>query len=307
MNNTQMTTQQPGFFSRALRFLSGLFLAVLLGILLGGASYFGIPALYRQFIQPVQEHTQQIQELQAGQHNIESQTGERIATLTTRMQTVELLSDANKSAITELEILQMRQATSEARLSALQTSAADQQSSLATMEASLQSIQNSTSSALTLLNFSLDSLDQRIAALESVRSSNVSASEMQQQLQLLRSMQLVLRAQFYLSQDNFGLAAQDLQSAVDILRELSGSLPADESDSAREVIGYLESALSDLPNRPVVANGKLSTAWQMLLYYLHKPIASPTPTPTASSTAEAVPTNTSTPAGTPFVTATASP
>jgi hypothetical protein len=307
MNQSQMTPQKPGFFSRLLRFLTGLILAVLLGALLGAASFYGVPALYRQFIQPVQQHTQQIQDLQAGQYKIEIQTGERIATLTTRLQAVELQSDVNKAAIAELETLQMMQATSEARLTALQTSAADHQSRLATLEASLQSIRNNTDSRLALLNSGLDSLDQRVATLESAQSNNVNVSEMHQQLQLLRSMQLLLRAQFYLSQDNYGLAAQDLQTASDVLGGLYSSLSADEADTAREVVGYLESALSDLPSRPVVANDKISTAWQILLFYLQKPAATPTPTPTAASTTEATTISIPAPVGTPTPTATAKP
>jgi chromosome segregation ATPase len=199
------------------------------------------------------------------------------------------------------------QATSEARLTALQTSAADHQSRLATLEASLQSIRNNTDSRLALLNSGLDSLDQRVATLESAQSNTVNVSEMHQQLQLLRSMQLLLRAQFYLSQDNYGLAAQDLQTASDVLGGLYSSLSADEADTAREVVGYLESALSDLPSRPVVANDKISTAWQILLFYLQKPAATPTPTPTAASTTEATTISIPAPVGTPTPTATAKP
>jgi DNA-binding Lrp family transcriptional regulator len=298
MNNSQVTPQQPGFFSRLLRFLNRLLLAVLLGGLLGAALFYGVPALYRQFIQPVQDHTLQIQDLQARQDNIETQVGERIATLTARLETVELQSDANKAAISELETLQMLQSTSQARLDILQTSAANQQSSLSTLEVNLQSVQNSTDSTLTAINLSLDSLDQRIADLESAQSVNVSVSEMRQQIQILRAMQLLLRTEFYLSQDNYGLAVQDIQTAIDVVRDLSTSLSADEVETAIEVVGYLESALSDLPALPVIASNKLSTSWQILLIYLQKPVATPTPTPTASSNAGSTPTNTPVPAGT---------
>ena len=193
MNNSQVTPQQPGFFSRLLRFLNRLLLAVLLGGLLGAALFYGVPALYHQFIQPVQDHALQIQDLQNRQDNVETQAGERITTLTARMETVELQSDANKAAIAELETLQMLQATSQARLDILQTGAANQQSGLSTLEAYIQSAQVNTDNILTTLTLSLDNLDQRIADLESAQSVNVSVSEMRQQLQILRSMQLLLR------------------------------------------------------------------------------------------------------------------
>jgi hypothetical protein len=298
MNNSQVTPQRPGFFSRLLRFLNRLLLVVLLGGLLGAALFYGVPALYRQFIQPVQVHTLQIQDLQARQDSIETQVGERIATLTARLETVELLSDANKAAISQLDSLQMFQSTSQARLDNLQTSAENQQSSLSTLEVNLQSLQNSTDRTLTTINLSLDSLDQRIADLERAQSVNVSVSEMRQQFQILRTMQLLLRAEFYLSQDNYGLAVQDIQTAIDVVRDLSTSLPADEVETAMEVVGYLESALSDLPALPVIASNKLSTSWQILLAYLQEPIATPTPTSTASLYTGSTPTNTPVPAGT---------
>ena len=293
MDTSPTTPQQPGFFSRLLRFLNRLILAGLIGTVLGVAIFYGVPLLYRQFIQPVQDHTQQIQDLQANQDSIESSSVERLATLTARLETIELQSDANKSAISELETLQMLQATTEANLTALQTSVIEHQSASATLEASLLDFQENADSALTSLNLSLDSLEQRIDDLESAQDGNVSTSEMLQQLQILRSMQLLLRAEFYLAQDNYGLAVQDIQVAIEILREISPNLSDDKADAANNVISYLESALADLPTAPVVASNLLSTSWQILLAYLQTPVA--TPNPAASLTANPTPTVTLTP------------
>jgi hypothetical protein len=304
MTETKTTPQQPGFFARLPRLIARIILILVLGILLGVFLFYGVNALYHHFVQPVQEHTLQILDLQAGQDRIGTQTGEGMATLSARLESVELESANNKNSLAQLNTLQMMQATSEANLAALQTSAANHQSSLVTQEASLQKIQDNTKSGIEALNLNLTRLGQRIADLESAQSNNVSLSEMRQQLQLLQTMQLILRAEFYLAQSNYGLAVQDIQTAGDVLRDLSSSLPPEKVAPANEVIGYLDSALADLPDHPVVANDKISTAWQILLVYLQKPTATPTVTPTASPTLEPTATNTPVPSSTPTATAT---
>ena len=295
MTNSQISSHRPGFFSRFLGFLGRLILAILLGAMLGAAFFYGVPALYREFIQPVQEHSQQIQDLQARLNTADNLAAERIATLSARLEIAEIDSDASQAAFAELETLKIMQATSVARIAALEANTAEHQSRLATLEASLKSVKENTDGLFEALNLSLTSLEQRVEDLESAQANNVSIDDMRQQLQLLQSMQLMLRTEFYLSENNYGLAAQDIQTAVEVLGALASSLPAEKAAPAIEVISYLESALADLPAFPVVASNKISTAWEILLAYFQKPESTATPAPPAEITPTPVDTPTPTP------------
>lgn len=300
MDDIPSTSQKPGFFLRLLRFLARLLLVVLLAAFLGAALYFSVPALYRQFIQPVQEHTQQIRALQASQERVEGRLNDCIATLEARLEAVEGESQANQATIAGLSTLQVQQATSDAQLSALQTSVADQQFRSATLEADLLAVKKASDRSLAGYKQSLDDLEQRITGLQNTQSQFISASAMHLELQKLRLMQILLRADVYLAQNNYGLAAQDIQTAIDLLGELSTGLSGNEAEAALEVTGYLESALADLPDYPVIASDLLSTAWQVLLANFRIPAV----TPGSASTASLAPTGEAAVTGTPALTAT---
>ena len=290
MDTSQDSPRRPGIFRRSLRLLSRLILSVLFGILLGLALYFGIPALYHQFIQPVQEHTQQIDDLQASQATAEAQANERIATLTSRLVTVELQSDTNKAAIAEQDSVQMMEATSEARLNRLQSNVDDLQIAISTQEASLEGIQTKMEGALATLNVKVDSQAQWITTLENAQSNFASASELNQQLRILQSMQLLLRAEFYLSQSNNGLAYQDIQAAIAVLQEIPSSASLETVNAVGEVVSYLKDAETDLPASPVIANDKLVISWQILSAYLQGKVYTPVPTQTPTPVLESTPT-----------------
>jgi hypothetical protein len=89
----------------------------------------------------------------------------------------------------------------------------------------------------------------------------------------------------YLSQSNFGLAKEDVQSARDLLAELqTGS----NDEVLAQAVTRLDLALSNLPAFPVVASGDLEIAWQILM--TGKVMVTPTPTPTANGTPNPEPT-----------------
>ena len=278
MSTPPSTPQKPGFLARLLRFLVRLLLAVLFGLGLGAVLFFGIPALYREFIQPVRDHTVQLRLLEAEQKNAATQAAGQIFDLTARLESLEGQSDANKAAAAELKALQTAVSSAEDNLSAQATSSADQILGIATLQAGQQKAQTSLDKNKQILIDSISSLDTRMNALETAQANSATSQEMTDQVRLLRSMQLVLRAEFYLGQNNYGLASQDVNSALGLLKEIAPTLPAGQSTDALEAAGYLESALGDLPDRPVTANAKLQTAWEVLLGY------SPTATPTAVAT-----------------------
>jgi len=282
MSTSPAAPQKPGFFVRLLRFLVRLFLATLLGIGLGAVLFFGIPALYREFIQPVRDHTVQLRLLEVGQTSAATQTAGQIFDLSARLENLEAQSDANKAAAAELRTLQTAVSSAESSISAQATSSAEQLNALATLDVGQQKAQASIENSKQILIDSIDSLDARMNALETVQAKAAASQELTDQVRLLRAMQLVLRAEFYLGDNNYGLAAQDIASALGLLNEIAPTLPAGQAADALEAAGYLESALVDLPDRPVTANAKLQTAWQVLLGYA--PTATPTPLPSETPT-----------------------
>ncbi len=301
MTTSPAAPQKPGFFIRLLRFLLRLLVAILVGLLLGAGMFFGIPAVYRQFIQPVQNHTAQIAALQTSQAGAAAQAASQVEELTSRVNALEKQADADKAALAELAVLKTAQANSEGFLSYQATQSVAQHLIISTLQAGQQNQQTSLDSNSGALNNSLERLSERLTALETAQANSATTQETRDQLGLLRAMQLVLRSEFYLAQSNFGLAAQDAQSAQGLLQDLSNTLPTAQAAQAKEAAAYLKSAAADLPDHPVTANAKLETAWQVLLGYSPTAALTPTPTPPAdlTGTTGVTASLTPTPSGTP--------
>jgi uncharacterized coiled-coil protein SlyX len=79
-------------------------------------------------------------------------------------------------------------------------------------------------------------------------------------VQVLRATELLGRARLFMFQANYGLAADDMRAARDILSEL----PADEPPVA-DAIERLDRAIATAAAFPVVAADDLDVAWQLLL------------------------------------------
>ena len=149
---------------------------------------------------------------------------------------------------------------------------------------------------------SLAALERLQAELE-VQNQEVSA-ELERQINLLKSMELLSRARLSMYQSNFGLARQDVQIARDLLAGIPADAPAPLAEELGAVIFRLDMTLSNLPNFPVAASDDLDIAWQILLAGM--PEGTPTVTITPTQAGSASPTSTSASTTiTPTVTATA--
>jgi hypothetical protein len=85
---------------------------------------------------------------------------------------------------------------------------------------------------------------------------------LKREIKLTRAIETLSRARLYLSQSNFGLAREDVQSAHDLLVELQNET---EDKALAQTISRLDLALNNLPDFPVVAAGDLEIAWQILM------------------------------------------
>lgn len=178
--------------------------------------------------------------------------------------------------------LQSRQEQTEQELADLQTK-------LGTIE----TMQNQHDGSLTELDQRLSDIEteidartQSLTALERMQSelqaqNEASSAELERQIDLLKSMELLSRARLFMYESNFGLARQDVQMARDVLATVQPDAPEPLAGELNVVVQRLDLALSNLPNFPVAASDDLDIAWQILLSGLPEatPTVSSTPTP----------------------------
>src|SRR5690606_38821311 len=151
--------------------------------------------------------------------------------------------EANASRVSELEN----------EIARLQTEVAEMNHRLITVETTIE-----THTA------SIQKLEEIQATIESELQANNNSVllELKHEVMLARAFDMLGRARLYLSQSNFGLAKEDVQSARDLLFELQ----TETNDVVlSEVVARLDLALGNLPQFPVVASGDLEIAWQILI------------------------------------------
>jgi len=167
------------------------------------------------------------------------------------------------------------------RVNQLETEVADLKDQLAQVNNRLASL-NASIEAHTA---SIEKLEEMQSLLEKQLKENNEATliKLNQEVMMTRALDALARARLYLSQSNFGLAKQDVQSARDLLAELQ-SQTGDEA--LAQAISRLDLALNNLPAFPVVASGDLEIAWQILMTGKVAPSATPEPSPTITATVE---------------------
>jgi TolA-binding protein len=266
----------PSFWSRLerafvniLRFL--LIIAVLAGVV--AAIYYGTPYLYEKFILPVETNTARLSEVESKQATDVSQLNVHIADLKSRLADLETRQTTNSQAMAE----------SQGRIAALETA--------------LQS-HSETLKQLAAMQTSLDTLSATSTKHESLLvGGNSALTDLQRQVTMSRSIELLSRASLYLYESNFGLARQDVQAARELLVKLQSDTPVDKIANLQDVISRLDLVLGNLPSFPVIAANDVDIAWQLLVYDLPDlptPTFTPepdtnTPTPTAEVTTTITP------------------
>ncbi len=151
---------------------------------------------------------------------------------------------------------------------------------------------------------SIAKLEEMQAALEQETSAqnNSVMVALKREIMLTRSIETISRARLYLSQSNFGLAKQDVQSTRDILAQLLTDAPAYQVDALNQIVMRLDLALGNLPAFPVIAADDVDIAWQLMMIGL--PESEADVIATFIPTLEATPTFTSTPTPMPVLEAT---
>ena len=227
---------------KILRLATRILLAVLAGIGLGLAAYYGLPAIYGGVVQPVQDNTQRIAEVETSfESDLEAQQT-RLETLEARLTRLE--SDL-ASAVEGLE--------------SVQTDLGDLRTSLGDERGDLQRVR-ALETELETIGEALEAAETRLADVEeAVDESHGPLAALGQRVQLLRVMELVLRARLALADNNPGVAGQDLRRARAILA--SASAP----DAWSPIVNRLDMALANLNSAPLVAEQDIEAAWYLML------------------------------------------
>lgn len=263
------------------RFFLRLAFVVILAVFLGSAIYFGItiglPALQRQYIQPVQDNSLRLEDLenQYGQ-DIQNITS-RLDSLSDRLETLEAQSDDNKEthAILDAQMdslleAQATQAATLEELSPLQNEVAEHREAIDELSAEQGALQTETEA----VSDAITEFEQDLQELIEERSEQADQlANLQRDIQLLWTLDLITRSRLDIAQDNFGLARSAVQAAHDRLAVLEEETQIEESEVVVQIKAYLDTALENLPDDPQEAEVALLNAWQLLV--LNLPVEQP--------------------------------
>jgi prefoldin subunit 5 len=219
-------------FLGVLRFLTVL---VLLAVI-GAAVWFGVPALYERYIQPLEANTTRLESQIATQDEQIAALQNQVLALQERLGRLETSQTETGQAVSDLQAADQ---ALERQISSLQTGLeqiAALQSETARLAADLEDIANAQGETT-----------QRLDAIVL-------------RLQLLSVTDLLTRARLYMVQNNYGLAKADIQRAIAVLQPLE---TADSRVSA--VRADLEASAVALPGQPVSAADHLDIAWEQLI------------------------------------------
>jgi archaellum component FlaC len=248
MENSTFDDDSPSGLYRVMQVLLRLLVVVIVGVGLGAGAYFGVPALYREFIEPVQENTRRVTDLEAAltleqdqSRREAAQAGERLDALEAQL---ELIGDGLAGLQDEVENLQ--------------TITSDITQGLEDLQDLPDGVEGLTA-AMQVLTVRLESVESGLSGIE------IPAQRIERQMELLRVMTLLTRARLWLVQDNLGLADEDVQMARDILATLVDEAVEEDSLQIQPIVERLDMALEDIRTSPVVAADELEIAWKLLV------------------------------------------
>ncbi len=279
-------------FVAFLRALIRLVILVLTILLFAALVYFGVPMLYQQYLQPMEQRLGSLEQNQTLQAQASAHLQTHLEDMRQRLSKIEADNDTTKQLLDGLNSqaaqLAAKQETQMVDLLATQESVSLQlaqlgesltqiEAHLATLEATIEPLLND-----------FDALEARVGNLELSPAGQLTLEKVYRELQLVKAMELLTRSRFSLVQNNYGLAKQDIEAAMQILSALE--VPEFQLETLDKIIGHLEDASQNLPDAPVIAAEALELAWQLLKHGLPaSATATPTPSPTLSSTGTLTP------------------
>ena len=314
---TESTDKNTNWLGRSLRwawrFVVRLVLVLLAGGIIGAAAYFfGVPLLFREPFQKIDDTAAIIQVQTTQQATTAQQLGERLSSLQERIVNLEVFRDATNDSGNQLqsrfEDIESAQATQQALTAETLQSMQDSldeigaaiealELSLSEVEAQVVNVQATAGTQNSDLEAALATQRAELSALqELVEARGTPLENLARELQVVRVMASITRAAVFIEQANFGLAEDEVTTALEILTRLTGEAPENQAVVLGEVLDNLEAVAVALPEDPALAISRLEFAWQLLTRELSN-LTSGSPQELTPTTApgESTPAPTSTP------------
>ncbi|HKZ55095.1 MAG TPA: hypothetical protein VJ123_06420 [Anaerolineales bacterium] len=242
--------------AKVARVLLRLLVVLLVGAGLGAAVYFGVPTLYRSYIEPVRWNSEQILQLEEQLAEARVQARSRDAEVSDRLAELEGQLAAQRETLAGLE-------TGLEGLRAAVEELAERLAGFDRLGRRVQSLEGDAEKAAA-----------QIAELEGALSgSDLPTQRLARQVHLIRSMELLNRARLWLIEGDLGRAGEEIAAARKILESVLQGAPQAEADTIRPVLERLDLALKDLAVSPVIAADDLEIAWRLLVAASDLPIA----------------------------------
>ncbi|MGB2954642.1 MAG: hypothetical protein WBB64_01605 [Anaerolineales bacterium] len=227
-----------------------LMITIIAAVMLGAVIYFSavgwIPYLDNRIFQPIDDNQAMVQELKETQQALENQILELSETL-----------EFNQSLLGE-------------GISSYQSTLDDIQGDLKNLNQEVVSVQEAfdyRGHTITVYPQMLATFSAKQAAnsrhIDALATAQFNSSSINQDLDLLRILELLSRANQYLLHSNFGLAEETLITAKLALLNLQESLPDFQQEVISNMLNLVDQVIVDLPAKPALAAEKLELAWQL--------------------------------------------
>lgn len=250
-----------------------LILVIGTGCLVGAVIYFAasgwVPYLDQRVFQPIDTNQALVQDLRVTQNALELQVSSLQAT-------VEVMESKTGSDIA-------------ATLDQLSEDFVRMQSE----------VDNNTSNSGTTIPDMIATMaarqDSTTRNLSALATAQMRDSGNRQDIELLRTLELLTWAHQYILHNNYGLAENELLTAQEKLSEMITKVPPKQRVVVIEMLRLVDQCLVDLPSHPSLAAEKLQIAWRMgISDFPNEPISvdvsTITPTPNTTPTFTPVPT-----------------
>jgi len=298
---------------KLLTFLFRVILIVIIVGIVGIAVYFGAPVLINEYLfKDVNLNTSKIQEIN---DDLETSSGfltQRLSDLQTRLESLEIQNDTESQNIDELKVrisgaensLTQQKVLAE-QLSTLESTLDEYDSGFLAVEDRILILEEKLSGIQEEINTLSQIDEEQGAVLDSLAADdniNEDINSIQQELNLLKVMELLTRVRIFSSQGNIGLAKEDLRTSQEIIADMAGRVSTSQAAYLSEIAQRLTLASENMSEAPALADEDLEVAWQLLLQGFPDELDSGfegTTTPTPESHGEIIETSTITPTLTP--------
>jgi hypothetical protein len=267
---SQKSSTSPGLV------LFRLLLTVITAVLLGGVIYFGttgwIPFLDKNIFQSVSNNQSQIEGIVLTQEALADELSDISATL-----------DVSRG--NEDDILSGYQATLTRIEADLENLSEGLESAQASIDTNSQ-INTYMATAYPQKLFEIEEKQENNSRfVEAIATAQMRAAGIDEDLALIRILDLFSRANQFLLHSNYGLAEEALGSAKGELGNLLETAPGFQREYIDSILKHVENAIYHLPAKPALAANELELAWQLGINGLPKPMyldsnLTRTPTPT---------------------------